>query len=241
MVSTTPWISRSGLSAVRTRSIGAQKLRETFEREELALQRHEHGVGRDHRIDRHGRAATAGNRSAPCRRRRRSRLEVSKASREPEILFGSSCSSVSTPARFSSPGTRSRCGTFVRDDRIGERALAHQHVVRCRTPRRRLDAETGRGVALRVAIHHEHAAAHRCQGGAEIDGGSGLTYPTFWLATAITRIKPSGDAKPKSATRALLGSTGFRGRTCRKSQAARPRPVRRPCPYLSSAGPYRKV
>ena len=51
IVSTMPWMVRSGLSCFFTNSTVFRKLRQTFEREELALQRHQNGVRRRHRVD----------------------------------------------------------------------------------------------------------------------------------------------------------------------------------------------
>ena len=51
MVSTMPWIDRFGLSVGADLLDGLQQLRQAFEREELALQRHQDRIRRRHRID----------------------------------------------------------------------------------------------------------------------------------------------------------------------------------------------
>ena len=46
-----PWIDRFGLSVGAHLLHGLQQLRQAFEREELALQRHQDRIRRGHRID----------------------------------------------------------------------------------------------------------------------------------------------------------------------------------------------
>ena len=51
MVSTTPWIVELGLSVAHLLD-RVEKLGQSLQREELALQRHQHGVGGGERVDR---------------------------------------------------------------------------------------------------------------------------------------------------------------------------------------------
>ena len=51
MVSTMPWIVSSGIELLLHLIDGLEKLRQTFQREELALQRHQNGVRGRHRVD----------------------------------------------------------------------------------------------------------------------------------------------------------------------------------------------
>ena len=46
-----PWIVRAGIERLAHLLDGLQQLRQTFERKELALQRHQNGVRRRHRVD----------------------------------------------------------------------------------------------------------------------------------------------------------------------------------------------
>ena len=52
MVSTTPWISSRGLSVARIWSIDLLELRNAFQREELTLHRHQHGMCGRHGVER---------------------------------------------------------------------------------------------------------------------------------------------------------------------------------------------
>ena len=61
MVSTTPWIFSVGLSEPRTSSTVRCNWLETFQREELALQRHQQPVGGGERV--HGEKVELGGQS----------------------------------------------------------------------------------------------------------------------------------------------------------------------------------
>ena len=77
MVSTMPWIVSPGLSCSRTDSTVLSKLRQTFEREELALQRHQNGVRRRHGVD-----------GEKIERRRTIDQHVSESCRLPTVFSG---------------------------------------------------------------------------------------------------------------------------------------------------------
>jgi len=61
-----------------------------------------------------------------------------------------------------------------RDHRVAHRRGAGQHVVSRGAARLALDAEPGRGVALRIEIDDQHVFADGGERGAEIDRGRGL-------------------------------------------------------------------
>ena len=65
-------------------------------------------------------------------------------------------------------------GTAVGDHRLAQRRFADQHVIGRAVAVAAVDAEAGRGVALRIEIDDQHALADRGQRGAEIDRGGGL-------------------------------------------------------------------
>ena len=65
-------------------------------------------------------------------------------------------------------------GTAVGDHRFAQRRFADQHVIGRAVAVAAIDAETGRGVALRIEIDDQHALADRGERGAEIDRGGGL-------------------------------------------------------------------
>ena len=57
---------------------------------------------------------------------------------------------------------------------VAQRRLADQHVIGRAVAAAAVDAETGRGVALRIEIDDQHPLADRGERGAEIDRGGGL-------------------------------------------------------------------
>ena len=64
-------------------------------------------------------------------------------------------------------------------DDLLERNLLQQHVVDVVREARLVDAETGRRVALRVAVHDEHALAEHRECRAEVDGRRALADAAF--------------------------------------------------------------
>ena len=67
-------------------------------------------------------------------------------------------------------------GTAVGDHGLAQRRLADQHVIGRAVAVAAVDAEPGRGIALRIEIDDQHALADRGQRGAEIDRGRGLAH-----------------------------------------------------------------
>ena len=65
-------------------------------------------------------------------------------------------------------------GTAVGNHRLAQRRFADQHVIGRAVAVAAVDAETGRGVALRIEIDDQHALADCGECGAEIDRGGGL-------------------------------------------------------------------
>ncbi len=61
-----------------------------------------------------------------------------------------------------------------RDDGVAQRRVADQHVVGRAAAVAAVDAEAGRGVALRIEVDDQHALADRGQRRAEIDRRGGL-------------------------------------------------------------------
>ena len=61
-----------------------------------------------------------------------------------------------------------------RHHRLAQRRFADQHVIGRAGAVAAIDAETGRGVALRIEIDDQHALADRSERGAEIDRRGGL-------------------------------------------------------------------
>ena len=119
MVSTTPWMVSLGLSGRAHLLDRLEKLAEALQREELALQRHQHRVGRRHRVDgqevqrRRAIDQHIGERLQPVRR------PASRAARSTAPCAGGrpgparAAISSSTPSRSSVEGATQRRGTAV--------------------------------------------------------------------------------------------------------------------------------
>ena len=60
------------------------------------------------------------------------------------------------------------------DDRVAQRRLASQHIIGRVQAASPIDAEAGRGIALRIEIDDQHVLADRRERGAKIDRGRGL-------------------------------------------------------------------
>jgi hypothetical protein len=81
------------------------------------------------------------------------------------------------------------------DHRIAHRRGAGEHVIGRSAARAAVDAEPGRGVALRVEIDDQHMLADGGQGCAEIDRGRGLADAAFLIGDRQTlggRFGPGG-------------------------------------------------
>ena len=65
------------------------------------------------------------------------------------------------------------------EDGVADVDLAGEHVVGRAVAALAVDAEPGRGIALRVEIDDQHMLADRRERGAEIDGGRGLADPAL--------------------------------------------------------------
>ena len=64
-------------------------------------------------------------------------------------------------------------------NRILKRGFADEHFVEARTRGARENAHPARGVALRVAVHKQHAAIGGGEGGGEVDRRRSLPYATL--------------------------------------------------------------
>ena len=186
MVSTMPWIVRSGLIDCRDLLDRLQQLAQAFEREELALQRHQHGIGRRHRIQRQQverrravdqHIAVAGG--AVWRPPARHCAGVSTRS-------GAEAISISTPSRSSVEGTMRQAGHRRRHRRLPRapvRRSARRRTTRSgrggRCPGRCWRCPAGRG---RRSAHCSPMAASAV---ARLMAVVVLPTPPFWLATVM--------------------------------------------------------
>ena len=96
------------------------------------------------------------------------------ASRSRKARPGVVPSSSSRPDRSMVEGAMCSRGTAVGTTASRKRRFADQHVIGRAVAVAAIDAEPGRGVALRIEIDDQHALADRGQRRAEIDRGGGL-------------------------------------------------------------------
>ena len=89
-------------------------------------------------------------------------------------------------------------------DAVLERHLVHQHVVHRRLEAAVLDAEPGRGVALRVEVDDQRALAELGQAGADVDRRRGL-------ADAALLVGDGDDAGERDARRRRSAATSTSG------------------------------
>ena len=172
MVSTTPWISSSGLRLARTRSM----VRISWVRPSRAKNSHCSGTS----------TASAAVMALTVRQVQRRRavdqhVGVGPPSAGPERVAqpdtsAAACraSSISTPERSGSAGTRSRPGTVdgTTASLTGLSPISTSYSVTGALGAR--DAQARGGVALRVGVDQQHLSPDRRQGGAQVDGGGGL-------------------------------------------------------------------
>ena len=83
-------------------------------------------------------------------------------------------------------------GTAVGTTDSRKRRFADQHVVGRAVAAAAVDAEAGRGVALRIEVDDQHALADRGQRGAEIDRGRGLADAALLVGERQIRGWPGG-------------------------------------------------
>ena len=171
-----PWIDRLGLSVDAHLLHRLQQLRQTFEREELALQRHQDRIRRRHRIDgeKIERRRTIDQHIGVIGVRRgvgvqrRDRIAQPEGAVARRSQFELEARQIHRRGRDMQPRHRGR------HHRVAQRRFADQHVIGRAVAAAAIDAEPGRGIALRIEIDDQHALADRRQRGAEIDRGGGL-------------------------------------------------------------------
>ena len=174
MVRTTPAMCNLGLSAFLTLSTVLTQRADALERQELGLQRHQHGIDGDQRVqrDQAERRRAVDQDRVPARARIVASAPSASARR---------CSRRSMIDQLDLGAGERHVGRHHRQARICvarialvERRQAEQKFVgagRALGPR---DAQTGRGISLRVEIYQQNLLAHGGQRRGEIDGGRGL-------------------------------------------------------------------
>ncbi len=156
---------------------GGQQLGQAFEREELALQRHDHGVCRGERIDRQQverwRAVDkhVGDRLGTILVGGEERLERLAELVRPVAVAGDF---QLDPEQVHGRGRDAESRHRGRRDDVAQGAVADERVVARGHPAFAVDSEARRSVALRIEVDDQDALADRGQSRAEIDGGGGL-------------------------------------------------------------------
>ena len=123
--------------------------------------------------------------------------------------------SSSRPERSIVDGAIESRGTAVGDDRLAQRRFADQHVVGRDAAVAAVDAEPGRGVALRIEIDDQHALADRGERRAEIDRRRGLADAALLVgdgehARRLGRLGALGQTTTWANRSAAGGSAGGR-------------------------------
>ena len=105
-------------------------------------------------------------------------------------------------------------GTAVWHDRVAQRLLAGEHVVGRETAAAPVDAEAGRGVALRIEIDDQHVLADRGERGAEIDRGRGFADAALLVGDRQDARRPrdadarTGAAAPQTGSPQAYSGSG---------------------------------
>ena len=178
-----PWIDRFGIERGAHLLHRLQQLRQAFEREELALQRHQDRVRCRHRVDgeKIERRRTVDQHIGVVGIRggvgvqRRDRIAQPERAVARRAQFKFETREIHGRGRDMQPRHRGR------HHRVAQRRFADQHVIGRAAAVAAVDAEAGGGVALRIEIDDQHALADRRQRGAEIDRGRGLADPALLI------------------------------------------------------------
>ncbi len=155
---------------------GLEQLRQSFEREELALQRHQDRIRGRHRVDGEQveRRRTIDQHIGVGDLAGRDLVELAERGAQP-VRAIARMADLELEARQIHGGRRDvqmrdRGGEYS----LAQRPLAGDEIVGRDLPAFLVDAEPGRGVALRIEVDDEHALADGGERGAEIDRGRGL-------------------------------------------------------------------
>ncbi len=161
---------------------GLEQLRQPLEREELALQRHQNGVGRRHGVDGDDveRGWAVDQHVAVAMRGVDGGVEAGQRGPQSESAVALLCN-FELEARQIHGGGRDVQPRHRRfPDRLTERDRSDQDVVGRARPVLVADAKSGRSVGLRVKVdEHVRALSDRRKRGAEVDGRGGLADPAL--------------------------------------------------------------
>ncbi len=171
-----PWMLSVGLRVVAHLLDGLEELRQSLQREELALQRHQDRIGGRHCVDREQvqrrRAIDQHVAEGDLVRRRRAQRRQRIAQTEGAVarLADLELEARQIDGRGRNVEPRDRGG----EHRGAQPGVADEDVIGREPPAGAIDAEAGRGIALGIEVDDQHPLADRGERGAEIDGGRGL-------------------------------------------------------------------
>ena len=177
-----PWIDEIGIERGFHALDRLQQLRQSFEREELALQRHQNRIRRRHgidceqverrrTIDQHIGDVAGARRSA----QRRQRFPQSKRAIALLADFEFDAGEIERRRRDGEP----RNGSRQHD--VAQGRVADQQIVGRITAAASIDAQPRRRIALGIEIEQQHVLADCGERGAEIDRRCGLADPAFLI------------------------------------------------------------
>jgi hypothetical protein len=177
---------QSGIEAVPDLINRGQQLRQSLEREKLALQRHQHGMRGRHRVHcekiEGGRAIEENIGEALVSQ------NLVLLLREHIECFLEAIGAIRTRRDFEFEPHEIECRR--RDEEAGnpgfpengaEALMSAQDVVGGNFAAFPVDSKARGGIALRIEIDDEHSFSDRGERGSEIDGGRGLADPAFLI------------------------------------------------------------
>ncbi len=153
-----------------------EQLRQTFEREELTLQRHQDGVRRGHRVDGQQieRRRTVDQHVCVGQAALAAFVEMHERIAQPIGPIARLADFELKPVEIHGRGNDVQVGNRCRQRGVTDRGFAGQHVVGRKPPVTAIDAEPGRRIALRVAVDNEDRFPRGRERCSEIDRRRGF-------------------------------------------------------------------
>ena len=170
------------------------QLRKSFQGEELALQRHQDGVGGRHRVDGqeierrraiHQHIGEGGGVALPG-------IERAERIAQPEGAVARLADLELEPGEIERRGRDEEARHRGRQDRVAQARPAGQRVIGRLAAAAAIDAEPGRRIALRIEINNQHLLADSRQRGAEIDRRRGLADAALLVGDREHARRPRG-------------------------------------------------
>ena len=180
-------MSSAGLSAAAHAPHRADEIGQPLEREVLAVQRDEHRVGGDQRVEREQseRRRTVDEDVVELRASGSS-TRWSRCSRS-----GIGTSSISAPVRLRSAGMTHRFSTWSGAERQSGRRVGHQRFVDGPGFRRLpFEPDAACEIALRIDVDQQHPTAGERDRGGQVDGGGGLSDAALLIGDGDDASEP---------------------------------------------------